>query len=272
MPGACTDSGSTLAIRPGGIGDTILTLPAIEHLKPGEIWVRSEIVPLVRGAFRVRSIASTGVDLLGIPGVEPPPGLVASLRRFSRIDSWYGATRPEFRDALAGLCDDVRFHAALPAEGFRGHAADFFLSQVGGHGAAIPAIATGPVERRRSIVFHPYSGSARKNWPMERWIRLEQELGGVEWAESPDGTRFEDLLELARWIAGASLYVGNDSGITHLAAAAGARVIALFGPTDPEVWAPRGEKIRVVRAASMEEISIAMVREAVEQQLQQLPR
>ena len=36
--------------------------------------------------------------------------------------------------------------------------------------------------------------------------------------------------------------VGNDSGITHLAAALGAPVIALYGPTDPAVWGPRGKK------------------------------
>jgi len=45
---------------------------------------------------------------------------------------------------------------------------------------------------------------------------------------------------LARWLAAASVYIGNDSGISHLAAACGAPVIALFGPTNPRVWAPRG--------------------------------
>jgi ADP-heptose:LPS heptosyltransferase len=52
---------------------------------------------------------------------------------------------------------------------------------------------------------------------------------------------------LARWLARARLYAGNDSGITHLAAAVGTPVLALFGPTNPEVWAPRGPNVRVVR-------------------------
>ncbi len=47
------------------------------------------------------------------------------------------------------------------------------------------------------------------------------------------------------WLARASLYIGNDSGITHLAAAVGTPVLAMFGPTDPAVWAPRGPNVRV---------------------------
>ena len=40
--------------------------------------------------------------------------------------------------------------------------------------------------------------------------------------------------------------IGNDSGMTHLAAAVGTPVIAVFGPTDPAVWGPRGKKVRIL--------------------------
>jgi ADP-heptose:LPS heptosyltransferase len=60
-------------------------------------------------------------------------------------------------------------------------------------------------------------------------------------------TRIDDLYELAQWLAGAGLYIGNDSGVTHLAAAVGTPVVALFGPTDPAAWAPRGPNVRVAR-------------------------
>ena len=66
--------------------------------------------------------------------------------------------------------------------------------------------------------------------------------------------QIEDLYELGCRIAGASLFVGNNSGITHLAAAVGTTVVALFGPTDPLVWAPRGA--RVVQAPGSEEITV----------------
>ena len=47
------------------------------------------------------------------------------------------------------------------------------------------------------------------------------------------------LAPLLSWV---SLFIGNDSGISHLAAALGVPVLAIFGPTDPAVWAPRGKQ------------------------------
>ena len=246
----------------------------MEHLRAGytEVWVRSDIIPLVGFADRVRSIASTGIDLLGIEDVKPPAELLDSLGSFHEIVTWYGSNRPEFQAALGSFCKNVRFLPALPVEGDSVHAADFFLKQVGGRGPARPRIDIGDVERRPSLVLHPFSGSDRKNWPMPRFLELERDLGVVEWAERPDWVRFENLLELAKWIAGARLYVGNDSGITHLAAAAGARVIALFGPTNPKVWGPRGTGVTIIRARSMEEITIEMVRDMIAQQLRLRPQ
>ena len=47
----------------------------------------------------------------------------------------------------------------------------------------------------------------------------------------------------------ARLFIGNDSGYTQLAAAAGAPTLALFGPSDDRIWRPWGENVRVVRGA-----------------------
>jgi heptosyltransferase-3 len=85
----------------------------------------------------------------------------------------------------------------------------------------------------------------------------------VRWCAGPEeeldgAVRFTDLYELARWLATARVYIGNDSGITHLAAAAGAPVVAIFGPTDPAVWAPRGDGVRVV-SGKLEEITVEEV-------------
>ena len=71
--------------------------------------------------------------------------------------------------------------------------------------------------------------------------------------------RFQNLDELACWLASARVYIGNDSGITHLAAAVGVPVVAVFGPTDPIVWAPRGERVRVVSGGNLEEIEVEQV-------------
>ncbi|MEW6377805.1 MAG: glycosyltransferase family 9 protein, partial [Thermodesulfobacteriota bacterium] len=55
------------------------------------------------------------------------------------------------------------------------------------------------------------------------------------------------LLQIASVMEGCQLFIGNDSGISHMAAALGLHTIAIFGPTDPTVWSPRGEKVLVIR-------------------------
>ncbi len=262
-----------LVIRPGAIGDCILSLPAIEHLRADylEVWAPSHSVPLVRFAHAVRSIASTGLDSVGIPDRDPHPEALARLAGFEEIVSWYGTGNADFRSAVAGL--PFRFLTALPDERAGIHAADFYLAQVGGSGAAVPRIAC-PSAEGGHVVIHPFSGSARKRWPLGRYrdlARLLETRLPVEWCAGPEddlegAVRFDDLYELACWLAGASLYVGNDSGITHLAAAVGAPVVALFGPTDPVVWAPRGPRVRVVATAlpgaPMEQIPLDRVFQA----------
>ncbi len=236
-----------LLIRPGAIGDCILALPALEWLKAEytEVWAPSAVVPLIRFADRVRSIASTGLDLLEL-GREDT-GIVETLRGFDSIVSWYGSNRPEFRACVEGRGLPFRFLAALPPEENRMHAADFFLAQAGGAGAAIPRIVAPPTAEGGFAAIHPFSGSSRKNWPLERFQELaERLLMPVRWCAGPEdpplpgAARFGSLYDLAQWLASARLYIGNDSGITHLAAAVGGAVVAIFGPTDPAIWAPRG--------------------------------
>jgi hypothetical protein len=244
-----------LIIRPGAIGDFIVSLPALECLKAAytEVWTARPNVSLARFADRARSIPSTGLDLLGI--ADPPPRLRAELLSFDSIVSWYGANRDDFRDAVADL--PVTFFRALPPDA-AAHAADFYLDQVRTIADCrcdgVPRIAC-PGPRENYAVIHPFSGSPRKNWPLDRFRALAgrlQRVMPVRWTAGPEdpplggADRFDDLYDLACWLARARLYIGNDSGITHLAAAVGTPVLALFGPTtQPAVWAPRGPHVRV---------------------------
>jgi ADP-heptose:LPS heptosyltransferase len=182
--------------------------------------------------------------------------------------SWYGAARPEFRSAVASL--PFRFLPALPA-GSRIHAIDFYLNQAGAPIGAVPRIPA-PRWNGGYIAIHPFSGSAAKNWPLENYralaLRLSP-LAPVKWTAGPvepleDAVRFDDLYELACWIAGARLFIGNDSGISHLAAAVGTPVVALFGPTDPAVWAPRGDRVRILRAEPLSALPAERVAAACE--------
>jgi heptosyltransferase III len=253
-----------LLIRPGAIGDCILSLPALECLRTDytEVWVPSPVTPLIRFADCVRSIASTGLDLMGLPEIDPPAVLLERLRGFDSIVSWYGSNREEFRASVVGL--PFEFFPAVPVSGESTHAADFFLKQAGCEGPAVPRIDCPCDCRRDFVAIHPFSGSARKNWPLERYQELVGRLEWpVEWCTELDGTvRIDNLYELACWLATARMYIGNDSGITHLAAAVGVPVVGIFGPTDPAVWAPRGENVRVV-SGNLEAITVEQVSEVI---------
>jgi hypothetical protein len=256
-----------LIIRPGAIGDFILSLPAMEHLKADflEVWAATPNLPLARFSHSTRSIASTGLDMLEF---SPNPRLIGELRSFSSIVSWYGTNRPEFRAVVAGL--PFEFLEALPPQDCQIHAADFFAAQVGLPGPAIPHIDC-PRRDGGFAVIHPFSGSEKKCWPLERYRELAKRLEAhmaVRWCagqEEPlaDAMRMDDLYELACWLASARVYIGNDSGITHLAAAVGTRVVALFGPTDPRIWAPRGSNVRVIARPSLEDIHVEEVAKSV---------
>jgi hypothetical protein len=248
-----------LAIRPGGIGDFILSLPALECLAqdPLEIWTAPQNVSLVRFTT-ARSIPATGLDLLGI-AFPPPPHLLDELRKFDAIVSWYGSNRPEFRDLVLQLGLPFTFFPALPPKTARIHAVNFYLDQVTGivecRNDGIPRIPCATV-RENFAAIHPFSGNPGKNWPLEKYRAMARRLervmpvrwcAGVDDPPLENAVRIPDLYDLACWLAGARLYIGNDSGVTHLAAAVGTPVLALFGPTDPQVWAPRGPHVRIAR-------------------------
>jgi len=240
-----------LVIRPGAIGDFIVSLPALESLTTDylEVWTHRRTTPLVRFANRVRAIDSTGIELTGITQGPPP-----ELAKFDDIVSWYGTNRPDFRDAVRSL--PFRFFPALPPDSAGMHATDFYLTQLDQPLGAIPRIHC-PAYRENFAAIHPFSGSARKNWPLKKFCEVAGQIearipvrwcSGVDDPPLPNAMRIDDLWELASWLASARVYLGNDSGITHLAAAVGTPTLAIFGPTDPAVWAPRGRHVRVLRA------------------------
>jgi heptosyltransferase-3 len=257
-----------LIIRPGAIGDFILTLPAMESLQAGytEVWAASQNLPLARFAGRARSIVSTGLDMLQF---NPNYQLMQQLRGFDSIISWYGANRPEFRAVVKDL--PFEFFTAIPPGDCAMHAADFFAAQAGAPpGPAIPRIQC-PRSDGGFAVIHPFSGSPKKCWPLDRYqalARLLEPHMPVRWCAGPEeqlpaAVRIADLYELACWLATARVYVGNDSGITHLAAAVGTPVVALFGPTDPRIWAPRGPQVRVIARPALGDITMDEVLAAV---------
>ena len=234
-----------------------------------EVWVPSAVCPLVRFANVVRPIVSTGIDLI-LPGRPAPLNTLALLRGFDDIVSWYGANRPDFRAAAQELKLPFRFFDALPPFGDFRHATEFFLSQIGFGGPVAPRINCPPLPSGEDfIVIHPFSGGRSKNWPLANFREVSKRLPlAVSWCAGPeepldDAVRIDDLYELGCWLASARLYIGNDSGITHLAAAVGTPVIALVKRMDAIVWRPLGRRVHVI-ARELESISVEDVLEAAE--------
>ncbi len=141
---------------------------------------------------------------------------------------------------------------------------------------------------RPLIMVHPGSGGRRKRWPLDRFFFLARtmvaERGAfvvVSTGPAEDEAFLDqvetycreqeltahvgdaDLAALAALLGCCSAYVGNDSGVSHLAAAVGAPTIALFGPTDHVVWAPVGTQVKVISAPHLEAISVERVAEEV---------
>jgi len=145
-------------------------------------------------------------------------------------------------------------------------------------------VATG-----RWLAVHPGSGSESKNWPEASWLELLRELmhattlhlllaGGEaerdrleRLASGLPATRVKvmksaPLPELAQWLASCIAYVGHDSGISHLAAAAGLRSLILWGDSAEAVWRPRGRDLTILRSANgLAGLSVPVVLNHVEQ-------
>ena len=143
---------------------------------------------------------------------------------------------------------------------------------------------------RPLVALHPGSGGERKNWALENWRELGDWLvdsmrpstllvviGEADesraqqlkesWAKRP--VCFAQNLPLPRVAAlleQCAAFIGHDSGISHLAAAVGAPSLLLFGPTDPEIWAPVGENVRTLRApeGNLRALEFQTVRDALE--------
>lgn len=238
-----------LLIRPGAIGDLIVSLPALESLvTPGgftEVWCAGQNVPLVRFADRVRSIASVGLDRLGVTHADD---VIGRLREFDEIVSWYGENRPDFREFVGRLGLPVRFLKALPDASC--HAAEFYARQVrllGAKPEGDPRVPCPDVPRIFAVI-HPFASSMAKRAPMAVFLAAARKLERampIHWLCGPEeelsgAVRITDLYELACWLRGARIFVGNDSGISHLAAAVGTPVAAYFRASEPKVWSPRG--------------------------------
>jgi ADP-heptose:LPS heptosyltransferase len=171
--------------------------------------------------------------------------------------------------------------------GVRARTADWSgFGQLGGRPSTLDGLLSSARDDRLLsqapfVVLHPGSGSRRKNWPATHYAKLadalwqqarpricllvgeaDEEARDVFQAhvQAPYTALVEQPLDqLAPLLAHCSLYVGNDSAISHLAGLCGAPTLALFGPTDPRLWSPLGRRVQVLRREPLESLDIQTV-------------
>jgi heptosyltransferase-3 len=278
--------GRILVIRGGAIGDFILTFPVLTALRERFPEAHLEVLgyPHIAGlalsgglADRVQPIEARGLAAFFAAGGVLDSTMTDYFARFDIIISYLFDPDRIFQTNVA-QCTRAQFivgpHRPGETEGI--HAADVFLKPL----ERLAIFDASPVPRLPGnsqpstpnvLAVHPGSGSERKNWPEKNWAELLKSLS----AETPvrflmvggeaEGDRLERLArslpperitvmrsvalpELATRLAGSAGFVGHDSGISHLAAALGIPALVLWGETREEIWRPRGDWVRLLRA------------------------
>jgi heptosyltransferase-2 len=280
-------------VRAGGLGDTILLLPALQWLHDrlpaarvtlvGSAWAEAlrpllpfaldllpfdspRLAPLfARGAAADVPASFTAADLVVVYTADPHSAFVENLRAAgARLRVWPVAP-PAGRHAALHLLAPLGGQP-LPDPGACPRPALQVAPALASWARAWIAERLGPVT---PVAVHPGSGGRRKCWPAAHFASLARRLasplllleGPADGAASAelrrllgDGTPVAvaaglRIPELAALVGASAAYVGNDSGVTHLAAALGVPTAAVFGPTDPLVWGPLGARVAVVRPA-----------------------
>ena len=272
-----------LVLRGGALGDFLVTLPALRALRTR--WPEAEI-NLVgnRTAATLGVVDGTLNQALDqnaarwAPLFDPrplPADLQAWLNDFDLVVNYWpdpdGVLAQHLQQTRAMVvCGSARVSATPAAR----HFLRPLEALVGIAGELAPVIrwpkslSEEAAARVRPlgqgfVALHPGSGGTGKLWPLDCWRQLAQRLkqpvlwitGEAEpWALPPPEVVHVAACGWPLPVLGAALslckhYIGHDTGVTHLAAAAGARGVALFGPTDPQVWAPPTARFRVLQAA-----------------------
>jgi len=286
-----------LIIFPGALGDLICLAPTIaaiarRHREADlELMARMELAEFAVGRLgiaRAHSIDRREVALLFASSGDHAAAH-QFFSAFDRIYCFFAADDPQFRRALteASAPGAPSFHRfRRDAEG---HVAAAYLKEVVGETNVTPVairllpedleaasrVIAGRLERKKFIAIFPGSGSPKKNWPIEKFIALADQLSekarvvfilgaaeaGIEKILDAAGQcviENQPLGALAAIASMAAAFVGNDSGVSHLAAATGTRGVVLFGPSDPARWRPLGD-VSVLHRDPIASIEVAEV-------------
>jgi len=250
-----------LIVRACAIGDFVLHLPALRALAADKPDARFTLV----GYPSTLALARTFIPVEATYSLEAQPWaalFTGPLSGLSFDEAWVWMTDPAVAENLRVSGIDRVFHAsAFPSTG---HAATYLLQTVNQPAPALPDLWNADATR---IILHPGSGGAAKVWP--RFAELARALpeatillGPCDRSLPTENPVLENLsLEsVAGQLRNCRVFIGNDSGITHIAAYWGTPTVALFGPTDPGIWGPLGRRVKVLQRPLLLDISVDDVR------------
>jgi heptosyltransferase III len=297
-----------LVIRPGAIGDALLTFPVLQALReqyagmPITFVSNAQVLPLAL-AFGVAEqtfdfqdiqwselFSATGIRTLfmrallqqtdlAICWMRDPDGIIEHNLKMSGVKH-------------------ILIAPGRPSEGERIHIVDYLAHTVGLPGVQAQFSTFSCLQNvdliskvitNRFVAIHPGSGAVQKCWPISRFAivikrLLEKNRPILLLAGPADTERVDDLLqqlsspptpakfklltnapllEVALQLQQCTYFLGNDSGITHLAAMLSVPTIAIFGPTDQVIWRPIGRFVKVLQGRTLEDVCVDAVMEAI---------
>ena len=250
-----------LIVRACAIGDFVLNLPVLRALSLREPNARFTLV----GYPETLSLAKAIIPVEAIHSIESPPWASLFAGPVPGLDfdaAWVWMKDPAVADHLRESGVGQVFHAKAFPEDI--HAAEHLLST-----ASLPMPDLPDLWREGSnrVILHPGSGSPSKCWP---WFEeLAEQIPDSVVLTGPGETQMRTnrprlhglgLQAVAEEIRSCRAFIGNDSGITHLAAYWGSPTIALFGPTNPRIWGPVGRRVTILWKTPLSAISVDEVR------------
>jgi ADP-heptose:LPS heptosyltransferase len=287
-----------LIIFPGALGDLICFIPTMRELirraagAPVDLMARYELANFAVGRMgiaRAYSIDRSEISDLFVEG-EKHPRAAEFLANFTRVHCFFAADNAHFRRSLEGFAKAAFYPFRPTAEG---HIAAAYLRELDVEAPDLPEIrlqvpktdqaiaeaimAAHVVRRGEFVLLFPGSGSPGKNWPASAFVDLakgmspqikplvvlgpaEAELEAEFRRARLDSVNGLDLGAVAGLATVARAFVGNDSGVSHLAGACGACGLVLFGPTDPARWRPFGA-VEIIQHLPLTELTVVEVRD-----------
>lgn len=291
-----------LILRPGAIGDTLLAFPLLQALKTHNQQTHITLVsnPVVLPLASMFGLADAVYDYSAVEWSElfsqsgvRTPFLRDLMKSTTRAICWLRDPDKIVQHNLASVgIQDIVIAPGRPLETSELHIVTYLAQTIGitlTEQERLQAFSPGPLKDAQGIAIHPGSGGTSKCWPLTHFAEViktlwKKNVPVLLLAGPADTERLSTLLQLignppapallrtvvnaplvevAEHLQQYTIYLGNDSGITHLAAMLGIPTIVLFGPSSPTMWKPIGPDVQVMYEHELKNLSVEVVLDTI---------